>query len=320
MAPDFPTCTMIQLPTRDVTRPQLAAVRAVAIEALARAARRRAGVAAAGHARLARAPFGVAVLASVLLHFGVLGGLLPLHHAVLPSPDPAPIDVTLTAEDPAVRLGTRAGVAWDTPADDDAVTALLGSRRGAALMGELVLAPPRRTPPPMRAAVATVVQGADQANRPRTESAADAAPTAPSSARSPAPAAARPVAPTPRVETPATGQPAPAGLAPAEARGGPAATEAGDPSYLDAVFERLNRLKDYPGLAKYHASGRVLVAFTVARDGTVLNAEVRRSSGYSFLDKAGLDLIHRASPLPALPANLSKESLAILIPISFWYD
>ena len=65
--------------------------------------------------------------------------------------------------------------------------------------------------------------------------------------------------------------------------------------------ERLSRIKDYPELEKYHVHGLVLVAFTVGRDGTVLNAEVRRSSGYGFIDRAGVDLIRRASPLPRRP-------------------
>jgi protein TonB len=64
----------------------------------------------------------------------------------------------------------------------------------------------------------------------------------------------------------------------------------------------------------------VVVAFTVARDGTVTSAQVRRSSGYSFFDKAGLDMVRRASPLPAPPAYLASEALAIELPIRFWYD
>jgi protein TonB len=125
----------------------------------------------------------------------------------------------------------------------------------------------------------------------------------------------------------APGVPVPVGR-PAETASAPAAAtrqvtppvERPDQGYLDAVFERLRRYKDYPELAKYHTSGRVLVAFTVGRDGTVLSAEVRRSSGYGFIDRAGLDLIRRASPLPALPGTMGQDSFAIEVPISFSYD
>ena len=82
----------------------------------------------------------------------------------------------------------------------------------------------------------------------------------------------------------------------------------------------MQHINDDPTLSRMHAGGRVLMAFTVARDGTVLHAEVRQSSGFSALDKAGLDLIYRASPLPALPATMVGESLAMTIPIRFKYD
>jgi len=91
--------------------------------------------------------------------------------------------------------------------------------------------------------------------------------------------------------------------------------------YFGAVQRHLQRLiRDYPGLARHHTSGTVEVTFRVARDGTVLTAEVHRSSGYSFLDKAGLDIIYRASPMPALPASLPGEAWPIVIPIRFRYD
>jgi protein TonB len=95
-----------------------------------------------------------------------------------------------------------------------------------------------------------------------------------------------------------------------------------DKAYFDAVLARLVPLQNHPSLAhlaRRHASGLVLIAFTIGRDGTVLDAAVRRSSGYSFLDKAGLDLIRLASPMPALPETLDKETLAIEIPIRFTY-
>jgi protein TonB len=96
----------------------------------------------------------------------------------------------------------------------------------------------------------------------------------------------------------------------------PPARPVADAKYLDAVLRRLQRIKHYP----VHASGRVFLAFTVARDGTVLNAEVRQSSGQSVLDRAGVELIYRASPLPPLPASIPGDSFVITIPVQFLYD
>jgi protein TonB len=94
----------------------------------------------------------------------------------------------------------------------------------------------------------------------------------------------------------------------------------GEKRYLQAVFERLRPIRDYPDLAKYHTSGRLQLAITVGRDGTVLDALVKHSSGYGFLDKAGLDLVRRASPLPALPTSFAKDSYTFEVPVSFRYD
>jgi protein TonB len=95
-----------------------------------------------------------------------------------------------------------------------------------------------------------------------------------------------------------------------------------DRNYMDAVLERLRRVQSHPtvtNLARYHASGQVLVVFTVNHDGTLLDAVVKRSSGYSFLDKAGLELVRLAAPMPGLPAAIGKEALAIEVPIRFQF-
>lgn len=349
-------------------------------------------------ARAATTAFWRPIGASVLLHAAALAGMIAIHRiSSNPTDDPPPITVALTPSDPDARVGPQTGIAWQSETEPSIVDQLLGTRRAAALMDELVIrpnrpnrpappsaarrpptTPPPAPPPPAAAApAATPPAAVPSPAAPRAEPTAPVAPVAvavappaaptstpaqappaePPMARAPSPpepaappppqvaAAVEPVPvapPTPPVPPPAPppapsatprslpnapGVPQPASR-PAEAPAPPAAaahetappTDHPDKGYLDAVFERLRRLKDYPELAKYHTSGRVLVAFTVGRDGTVLNAEVRRSSGYPFIDRAGLDLIRRASPLPALPGTMAGDSFPILVPISFSFD
>jgi protein TonB len=374
---------------------QLAAA-AAATRAFADDARRD-GIAAALRARLREAPFQAAVGASILLHAGVLSGLLALHRAVPRDPDNPPIVVTVTAQDPA-RLFARAGVDWDSDAALSAITALLEARRSAALIDEVVITPPSRPRPPSRAATAAKrpAPAARPTDRPadRLAEAGPAAPARPEAAPAPPPAARapddptaappRPIPPTPvdlpvvaalaaaaaapppppqPVATPVLASLDPAPLAPppeappprrheAHARPAPAAAppsrptppvpvaarapelaavpvggpprataENTDRAYFDAVYQRiLQHIRDDPNLARRRIGGRVLMAFTVARDGTVLNAEIRESSGYGYLDQAGLDLIRRASPMPALPASVAGEAFTMTIPIRFRYD
>jgi len=324
-------------------------------------------------ARQGSPSFPAAVAASVLLHACLLAALLVMHHREPRASDVRSLAVTLTAEDPAVRVGERAGIAWNSVASRAAIAALLAARRDAALMDELVVTLVRRPHPATGSSSSTATASRTMPRAHATLAAATANPTPPPSAVPvglPVVAAADPIAapsappattalaPSPPVaspmatpdERPATaaapaqpGPPVPSATPPPAAASAPAApappptqpsqaavaaapplersaTGDADRSYFDAVLRRLQRLKDYPGLARYHTSGRVEVAFRVARDGTVLTAEVHRSSGYSFLDKAGIDLIYRASPLPALPATLPGESWPIVVPISFRYD
>ncbi|MBI3515153.1 MAG: energy transducer TonB [Proteobacteria bacterium] len=259
-------------------------------------------------------------------------------------------------QDTPRRTG-HAAIDWDSTASRTAIAGLLEARRTAALMDELVIKSPSRprnggrpaaaprAPPPNPQPERSPVARTD-VSPPRPEHAApplpappvEPPPAEPTVAAAPAPpppvpptpvvGAAEPLKtapePPPRAEAvrPPVPLPAPgvnAGARPPEsavAAVAPPPRAVTDPNYLEAVLKRLRRIKDYP----VHTSGRVFVAFTVARDGTVLNAEVRRSSGHSALDQAGLDLIRRASPLPPLPASVPGDSYAIEIPISFLYD
>jgi protein TonB len=136
------------------------------------------------------------------------------------------------------------------------------------------------------------------------EPAAVAAPPPPAEAPPPLVQPAEPPAAAPQIAALAVSPPA----------------DQGEKRYLQAVFERLRPIRDYPDLAKYHTSGRLQLAITVGRDGTVLDALVKHSSGYGFLDRAGLDLVRRASPLPALPTSFAKDSYTFEVPVSFRYD
>ncbi len=88
--------------------------------------------------------------------------------------------------------------------------------------------------------------------------------------------------------------------------------------YLDRLRRHLSRFKRYPAEAvKRKQQGTVLVTFVLARDGTVLEAQIQRSSGFPLLDQAALDMLHNASPVPALPASFTGDRARITIPADF---
>ncbi|MFX9116149.1 energy transducer TonB, partial [Acinetobacter baumannii] len=53
--------------------------------------------------------------------------------------------------------------------------------------------------------------------------------------------------------------------------------------------------------------GAVETLFSMQRDGTVLEVWVKTSSGQAALDKAAVDAIRRAQPLPSIPWGLPDD-------------
>ncbi|MCB1749601.1 MAG: energy transducer TonB, partial [Gammaproteobacteria bacterium] len=103
---------------------------------------------------------------------------------------------------------------------------------------------------------------------------------------------------------------------------GPRRGTGGDPraarDYFRALLAWLARHKAYPVAAKRRKhQGVVTLEFTLARDGRVLSARVKRGSGHAELDQAALDMLAAASPVPAIPAALGRDTLSLAIPIEF---
>ncbi|MGH8431838.1 MAG: energy transducer TonB family protein, partial [Solimonas sp.] len=91
------------------------------------------------------------------------------------------------------------------------------------------------------------------------------------------------------------------------------------PTWKGLLLRHLERHKRYPSEAQRHRQeGMVLMRFTMSREGRVLAARVERASGVTSLDQEGLDLLQRAQPLPALPADQPGETLELVVPIQFY--
>jgi periplasmic protein TonB len=66
---------------------------------------------------------------------------------------------------------------------------------------------------------------------------------------------------------------------------------------------------------KPNASGKVrpVIHFKIARDGTISDAEVIKSSGLPFVDRAALRAVVASSPLPPLPTDWEGNLLGISV-------
>ena len=89
-------------------------------------------------------------------------------------------------------------------------------------------------------------------------------------------------------------------------------------SYLGLVFQKLERHKRYPRVARRSGlDGRVVLRFTVRRDGEVLDPEVVEVEGHDSFRKATLQALARVGQLPQFPDAIRRRELRVEIPISY---
>tara|TARA_R110000751_G_scaffold134494_1_gene236932 strand:+ start:1410 stop:2162 length:753 start_codon:yes stop_codon:yes gene_type:complete len=89
-------------------------------------------------------------------------------------------------------------------------------------------------------------------------------------------------------------------------------------SYYSMLASKLARNKRYPSASRRRGEeGTATLFFVVARDGSVSQASIRTSSGSRRLDDAVLDMLKRATPLPAFSDDMTEQQLTIAIPVEF---
>lgn len=80
------------------------------------------------------------------------------------------------------------------------------------------------------------------------------------------------------------------------------------------LMAHLERRKRYPSGANNRGGETVYVRFRIDAQGNVSSIRLTRSSGYARLDKAALNTVRKASPVPAPPPGVKRT---ITVPIRF---
>ena len=81
------------------------------------------------------------------------------------------------------------------------------------------------------------------------------------------------------------------------------------------VNAHLNRFKRYP--AGERETGQAAVRFSIDPSGRVLSAALARSSGNAALDRAAVEMVRRASPVPAPPPAIARSRMSLTVPVRF---
>lgn len=90
------------------------------------------------------------------------------------------------------------------------------------------------------------------------------------------------------------------------------------PDWEGLILAHLERFRRYPARARAaRQQGTVTVRFKVNRAGMVLSSSIVTKSGSFDLDRAALDTLQRAQPLPAIPAD-RPDIVELTIPVEFY--
>ncbi|WP_231923299.1 energy transducer TonB family protein [Sphingobium cloacae] len=122
------------------------------------------------------------------------------------------------------------------------------------------------------------------------------------------------------VEVVDPGPPVPETTAP-KSIAAPAASRASNdaqPNWEGQILAHLERFRRYPARARAaRQEGTAFLRFTMNREGQVLSATIFKKSGSFDLDRAALDTLQRAQPLPPIPAG-RPDVVELTIPVEFY--
>lgn len=88
--------------------------------------------------------------------------------------------------------------------------------------------------------------------------------------------------------------------------------------YLYEVRKLLERRKRYPMMAKKMGhTGKVLMRFTLAQDGSLQTTEIVEKTPYESLNKAAHELVQGIDKMKPFPEEIQKTSWVITVPIEY---
>lgn len=88
--------------------------------------------------------------------------------------------------------------------------------------------------------------------------------------------------------------------------------------YAKQLSAHFKRFKKYPPMAqRLKLTGTVWIRLELRRDGTIISAQIDKSSGHKILDDAALAAARSAQPLPPFPPQIAAQTRNIRIPYQF---
>ncbi|MCG2840678.1 TonB family protein [Sandaracinobacter sp. RS1-74] len=96
-------------------------------------------------------------------------------------------------------------------------------------------------------------------------------------------------------------------------------SSSGVPNWQGLVLGALDKVKRYPASAQLRRQqGVPWIRFVMDRAGRVQSSRLERSSGFAALDNEAVNLPRRAQPLPKPPADVTGETIELVVPVEFF--
>ncbi len=134
----------------------------------------------------------------------------------------------------------------------------------------------------------------------------------------PKPKAAPRKPPAPMTSAAPRSDAAPSAATAAPNAGASTSNSAAPATWRNMLVAHLNRHKRYPAEARArHEEGTARLRFSIDRSGKVVGASLAGSAGSAALDAEVMDLIRRASPVPAPPPEVGGGVITLTVPVNF---
>jgi protein TonB len=89
-------------------------------------------------------------------------------------------------------------------------------------------------------------------------------------------------------------------------------------AYARKLYQVVGRQRRYPAsAARFGMEGTARIQLTLRRDGSVVSAQLMRSSGHEVLDAEALRMVEAAAPFAPLPEGHPHLSAVFLVPVDF---
>ncbi|MGD1868870.1 MAG: TonB family protein [Neomegalonema sp.] len=118
-----------------------------------------------------------------------------------------------------------------------------------------------------------------------------------------------------------TGSPDADGASNTEALRGGGGEPGAQQNYMAQVAALLSKNKRYPRRARSRGQEGVgALFFIIDSRGRVVERELRSSTGHPLLDQEIMHMLKRSAPFPAIPSDVGRGRVEILVPVRFFLD